>query len=177
MQQAQKQYGVTNNLTELEIPWTRGKRSAEGTMCVMIQPDERTTGMILLFFHQMQNIFSRFLFTFERFICNKLLVFINLGAFGDLDGDGKLDVIVNLVSVGVIRDEHANFVKMKFDTDIYKINLDDVIKNQMYVPINATLHPRMQHIDNENQIHTLNFLPSEEQLWGGYMGTYGDCAV
>lgn len=75
MQQAQKQYGVTNNLTELEIPWTRGKRSADGTMCVMIQPDERTTGMILLFFHQMQNIFSRFLFTFECFICNKLLAF------------------------------------------------------------------------------------------------------
>lgn len=104
-------------------------------------------------------------------------LFFYLGAFGDVDGDGKLDVIVNLVSVGVIRDEHANFVKMKFDTDIYKINLDDVIKNQMYVPINATLHPRMQHIDNENQIHTLNFLPSDEQLWGGYMGTYGDCAV
>lgn len=112
---------------------------------------------------------------FEHVICNLLLVF--LGAFGDVDGDGKLDVIVNLVSVGVIRDEHANFVKMKFDTDIYKINLDDVIKNQMYVPINATLHPRMQHVDNENQIHTLNFLPSDEQLWGGYMGTYGDCAV
>lgn len=175
MQQAQKQYGVTNNLTELEIPWTRGKRSTDGTMCVMIQPDERTTGKIL-FFRQMQNIFSRFLCTFERFICNQLLFFY-LGAFGDVDGDGKLDVIVNLVSVGVIRDEHANFVKMKFDTDIYKINLDDVIKNQMYVPINATLHPRMQHIDNENQIHTLNFLPSDEQLWGGYMGTYGDCAV
>ena len=84
---------------------------------------------------------------------------------------------MNLVSVGVIRDEHANFVKMKFDTDIYKINLDDVIKNQMYVPINATLHPRMQHVDNENQIHNLNFLTADEQRWGGYMGTYGDSAV
>lgn len=121
------------------------------------------------------NYFFEICIQFERVICNLLLVF--LGAFGDVDGDGKLDVIVNLVSVGVIRDEHANFVKMKFDTDIYKINLDDVIKNQMYVPINATLHPRMQHVDNENQIHTLNFLPSDEQLWGGYMGTYGDCAV
>ena len=48
MQHVQKQYGVTNNLTELEIPWTRGKRSADGTMCVMIQPDERTTGTIIL---------------------------------------------------------------------------------------------------------------------------------
>ena len=44
MQNVQKQYGVTNNLTELEIPWTRGKRSADGMMCVMLQPDERTTG-------------------------------------------------------------------------------------------------------------------------------------
>ncbi|XP_061162239.1 protein FAM234B-like [Saccostrea echinata] len=135
----QKQYGVTNNLTELEIPWTRGKRSTDGKLCVMIQPDERTTG-----------------------------------AFGDVDGDGKLDVIVNLISVGVIRDEHANFVKMKFDTDIFKINLDDAIQNQLYVPINATLHPRMQHTDNENEIHTLKFLPAEKQRWSGYMGQYGD---
>ncbi|XP_062612020.1 protein FAM234B-like [Saccostrea cucullata] len=135
----QKQYGVTNNLTELEIPWTRGKRSADGKLCVMIQPDERTTG-----------------------------------AFGDVDGDGKLDVIVNLISVGVLRDEHANFVKMKFDTDIFKINLDDAIQNQLYVPINATLHPRMQHTDNENEIHTLKFLPAEKQSWSGYMGQYGD---
>lgn len=44
MQKVQKQYGVTDNLTELEIPWTRGKRSADGMMCVMLQPDERTTG-------------------------------------------------------------------------------------------------------------------------------------
>ena len=47
MQNVQKQYGVTNNLTELEIPWTRGKRSADGMMCVMLQPDERTTGLFI----------------------------------------------------------------------------------------------------------------------------------
>lgn len=63
MQHVQKQYGVTNNLTELEIPWTRGKRSADGTMCVMIQPDERTTGTIILHVlidPQMQIISSKF---------------------------------------------------------------------------------------------------------------------
>jgi hypothetical protein len=63
---------------------------------------------------------------------------------------------------------------MKFDTDIYKINLDDVIQNRLDVPINATLHSRMQHVDNENQIHMLKFLPAGVQRWGGYMGTYGD---
>lgn len=63
MQHVQKQYGVTNNLTELEIPWTRGKRSADGTMCVMIQPDERTTGTIILYVlidPQMHSISSKF---------------------------------------------------------------------------------------------------------------------
>ena len=44
-------------------------------------------------------------------------IYLFAGAFGDVDGDGELDVIVNLVSVGVLRDEYANFVKMKFDTD------------------------------------------------------------
>lgn len=56
-------------------------------------------------------------------------MFVFLGVFGDVDGDGKFDVIVNLVLVGVICDEYVNFVKMKFDIDIYKINFDDVIKN------------------------------------------------
>lgn len=75
MQHVQKQYGVTNNLTELEIPWTRGKRSADGTMCVMIQPDERTTGTIILhvLFHpQMQIISSKFVCSLDvlfAFIC------------------------------------------------------------------------------------------------------------
>lgn len=77
---------------------------------------------------------------FECVICNYLFV---LGVFGDVDGDGKFDVIVNLVLVGVICDEYVNFVKMKFDIDIYKINFDDVIKNQMYVLINVMFYLRM----------------------------------
>lgn len=79
---------------------------------------------------------------FECVICNFLLI-IFLGVFGDVDGDGKFDVIVNLVLVGVICDEYVNFVKMKFDIDIYKINFDDVIKNQMYVLINVMFYLRM----------------------------------
>lgn len=78
---------------------------------------------------------------FECVIYNFL--FVILGVFGDVDGDGKFDVIVNLVLVGVICDEYVNFVKMKFDIDIYKINFDDVIKNQMYVLINVMFYLRM----------------------------------
>lgn len=71
MQHVQKQYGVTNNLTELEIPWTRGKRSADGTMCVMIQPDERTTGTIILhvLFHPQMQIIS------SKFVCSLNVLF------------------------------------------------------------------------------------------------------
>lgn len=77
---------------------------------------------------------------FECVIC---IYWFVLGVFGDVDGDGKFDVIVNLVLVGVICDEYVNFVKMKFDIDIYKINFDDVIKNQMYVLINVMFYLRM----------------------------------
>ena len=52
-------------------------------------------------------------------------------------------MLMNLVSV---RDEHANFVKMKYDIDMYKINLDDAIKKKQFVT--ATLHPGMQHVNN-----------------------------
>ena len=41
-------------------------------------------------------------------------------------------MLVNLVSVGVIRDEHANFVKMKYEIDIYKTNPADAIKISLY---------------------------------------------
>lgn len=78
---------------------------------------------------------------FECVIC--IYLFVILGVFGDVDGDGKFDVIVNLVLVGVICDEYVNFVKMKFDIDIYKINFDDVIKNQLYVLINVMFYLRM----------------------------------
>ncbi|KAK3095661.1 hypothetical protein FSP39_017289 [Pinctada imbricata] len=96
------------------------------------------------------------------------------GAFGDVDGDGELDVIVNLVSVGVLRDEYANFVKMKFDTDIYKFSLSDALRHGAQTPINATVHRRLKYLDNENDIRTLKFLSMDKQSWGGYMGTFGD---
>ena len=38
-------FGDNHTLTELEVPWTRGKRQAIKPMCIMIQPDERTTGI------------------------------------------------------------------------------------------------------------------------------------
>ena len=96
------------------------------------------------------------------------------GAIGDVDGDGRLDLIVNLVSVGVLRDEYARYVKMKFDVDIYKVNLEDAIMRERYVPVNVTLHDRVKWMNNENKITTLKFMPAKQQQWGGYMGTKGD---
>ncbi|OWF47957.1 protein FAM234B-like [Mizuhopecten yessoensis] len=98
------------------------------------------------------------------------------GAIGDVDGDGKLDLIVNLVSVGILRDQYANYVKMKFDTDIYKVNLEEALARQLYTPINVTIHQRMRNVMNENKITSLKFLPADKQTWGGYMGTTGDSA-
>ncbi|XP_063400956.1 protein FAM234B-like [Mytilus trossulus] len=139
VQKVVKTFGDNHTLTELEVPWTRGKRQAPGTMCVMVQPDERTTG-----------------------------------AIGDVDGDGKLDVIVNLISVGILRDDYAHFVKMKFDVDIYKFSLEDIIDNEMYTPLNVTIHERMRNSFIENKITNLKFLPPEKQTWGEYMGTLGN---
>lgn len=97
-----------------------------------------------------------------------------LGAVGDVDGDGKLDLIINVVSVGVLRDNYARYVKMKFDTDIYKVNLEEAMGRQLYTPINVTIHDRMKNVMNENKITTLKFLPADKQTWGGYLGTTGD---
>ena len=63
---------------------------------------------------------------------------------------------------------------MKFDVDIYKVNLEDAIGRERYTKINVTLHDRVKWVNNENKITTLKFLPAKQQLWGGYMGTKGD---
>ncbi|XP_046574702.1 protein FAM234A-like [Haliotis rubra] len=96
------------------------------------------------------------------------------GAVGDVDGDGKLDLIINVVSVGVLRDDYARFVKMKFNVDIFKVTLNDLIDQELYTPINATMHDKMKMLNNENSITSLTFLQKERQTWGGYLGTLGD---
>ena len=83
---------------------------------------------------------------------------------------------MNLISVGILRDKYAHFVKMKFDVDIYKFSLEDIIDNEMYTPLNVTIHDKMKSSINENKITNLKFLPAEKQTWAEYMGTYGDSA-
>ena len=81
---------------------------------------------------------------------------------------------MNLISVGILRDEYAHFVKMKFDVDIYKFSLEEIIDNEMYTSMNVTIHQRMRNSFNENKITNLKFLPPEKQSWAGYMGTLGN---
>jgi len=63
---------------------------------------------------------------------------------------------------------------MKFTVDIFKLSLEDTLKRELYTPINVTLHEKMKWTGNENKITSLKFLSTEEQVWGGYMGTRGD---
>ena len=49
VQQVMKKYGANHTMTENEVPWSRGRRETQkkkgnGTFCVLVQPDERTTG-------------------------------------------------------------------------------------------------------------------------------------
>merc|ERR1711963_393323 len=87
-------------VTENEVPWSRGKRD---------------TGHA----QQKRDV--------KPFCILKQPDERTTGAVGDVDGDGRLDVIVNVVSVGVIRDSHALFVKMKFETSLEKFSLDDLL--------------------------------------------------
>lgn len=92
-----------------------------------------------------------------------------------MDGDGKLDVIVNIVSVGVIRDKHALFVKMKFDTDIFKFSLDDMLAKQEVMHIPAKMSNQLRASgQNLSPMRSLKYKSPKEQIWGGYMGTTGD---
>ncbi|XP_052801612.1 protein FAM234B-like [Mya arenaria] len=138
-------YGSDHVIAENAFPWSHGRREVEldedskDALCILVQPDERTTG-----------------------------------AIGDVDGDGKLDVIVNLVSVGVLRDEHARYVKKKFVVDIFKMSLDDALAKELYTPLNVTIHDKMSLMGNHNNMEPLRFMQIERQGWGGYMGSWGD---
>ncbi|XP_005105920.2 protein FAM234A [Aplysia californica] len=142
-------YGVNYTMTENEVPWSRGKRQERSVQ----KRDDLLPYCIL---KQPD----------ER----------TTGAIGDVDGDGRLDVIVNVVSVGVIRDSHAYFVKMKFETDLYKFSLDDLLSQHQATPINVTVHDRLkfQSSKGAEPMTSLRFRPANEQIWGGYMGTLGD---
>ena len=49
VQEVMKKYGANHTMTENEVPWSRGrrdvrKRAGNNTFCLLLQPDERTTG-------------------------------------------------------------------------------------------------------------------------------------
>jgi len=149
VKEAQAQYGVNFTVTENEVPWSRGKRD---------------TGHA----QQKRDV--------KPFCILKQPDERTTGAVGDVDGDGRLDVIVNVVSVGVIRDSHALFVKMKFETSLEKFSLDDLLNENHHTKINVTLHDRLKFATSprDEPITALTYRPMKEQIWGGYMGSSGD---
>ena len=98
-----------------------------------------------------------------------------LGAIGDLDGDGNLDLVASVNFFGQLTDESGFHIKNIAETQIVKVNLADVMLEKRLMPLNVTLSRGMKVAKNSGgSILNTKFLPLKQQPWLAYMGTHGD---
>ncbi|XP_074648568.1 uncharacterized protein LOC141904026 isoform X2 [Tubulanus polymorphus] len=97
------------------------------------------------------------------------------GAIGDVDGDGKLDLIVIFGMNGQLRDAQGSYVKMRYELKIVKLNLEELLREPQFVFLNETtvLNSGDRSL-NEMNISHVTFLPYDQQPWTSYMGRLGD---
>ena len=101
-----------------------------------------------------------------------------VGAIGDVDGDGNLDIITLFDMVAEVTGEWQSQVLLKHTTYIVKTNLKDKLSQPNFVPMNATVLPSISSpadvSTDTKKLQDLEFEPLERQPWLAYMSTNGD---
>ena len=93
-----------------------------------------------------------------------------------MDGDGRLDLVGAETYTGELTDEFGNYIRQKFRTNVYKINLERDIHSGVVKPkiIRAKVHPGMSKALPGTELAKLRLRPCQKQPWREYMGSRGD---
>ena len=91
-----------------------------------------------------------------------------------MDGDGSLDAVVIFHSEGHITDERHIFLHNHYESQIHKINLDDVLSNGDAVTIKPHVAAALQK-EQAAETQTLRQMKfALRQPWSQYLGAHTD---
>lgn len=94
-----------------------------------------------------------------------------IGAIGDVDGDGTLDLISVISFSAEVTDAFGRYVRTQKMTRVSKLNLELALKtpsNDNFVSLNAS------YAAAEHTWSSVQFQPSSHQPWSAYLGARGD---
>lgn len=96
-----------------------------------------------------------------------------VGAIGDVDGDGNLDLVASFELEPVVQIGGLSQI-LEGQVAIVKVNLADSLATRHYIPINATVATEMKNLKIDTNLTDLTFKAISKQPWTAYMGTKGD---
>lgn len=85
------------------------------------------------------------------------------GAIGDINNDGKLDLVLTFNAQGEIRDRSGGYLRMQSSLDIAVIELE-----KQFTQFPMMGDERLQ----QGVAEPMEFLSKQNQIWTGYMGRY-----
>ena len=98
-----------------------------------------------------------------------------LGAIGDVDGDGQLDMVASFTLEGTIMDEEGYAISSIMEMRLAKIDINSMMTESHATPLNITLkNIKEEKSEGTKHLTDISFLPYSQQRWTEYMGTQMD---
>lgn len=103
-----------------------------------------------------------------------------LGAIGDVDGDGTLDLVSIATLSGRVTDPWGGLLRVVKQTKVTKVNLVARLRAgaKELVPVEPTNQKASYESGLELRVSEVKLRPmaAQEQPWTAYLGTQGDSA-
>lgn len=90
------------------------------------------------------------------------------GAIGDINNDGKLDLVMTYNAQGIIKDTGRSYLRDESNLDLIAVEVE---KDFGSYP--ALRHDKSLEKSESTANKDINWKPTSEQIWTGYMGRDG----